>query len=315
MSTMCARGRSSRWLRTLIIIFISIAVLMIDRTFAEEIRYPDVIRVGYSSKLFADVDIRDVQVAMDMWAKELNRIVGVNTFPKSVIFTDTVSMVEAVKQHKVDMLSLSAIDYLAIKDRVPLEPAFVALNGLDKRHERVLLVRKDKGVTKVIQLKGKTLAVLSRSRDEASLIWLDVVLAREGLREGEKFFGTVREANKASQAILPVFFRQADAAIVSRSAFETMIALNPQIGQQISVLASSKNLLGNISCFHRDLDSGLKKLIIEKAQRLHESAGTKQMFTLLQTDRIVLFQPSYLDSLADLIREHNELTLKVAKKK
>jgi ABC-type phosphate/phosphonate transport system substrate-binding protein len=315
MSTMCARGRSSRWLRTLIIIFISIAVLMIDHTFAEETRYPDVIRVGYSSKLFADVDIRDVQVAMDMWAKELNRIVGVNTFPKSVIFTDTVSMVEAVKQHKVDMLSLSAIDYLAIKDRVPLEPAFVALNGLDKRHERVLLVRKDKGVTKVIQLKGKTLAVLSRSRDEASLIWLDVVLAREGLREGEKFFGTVREANKASQAILPVFFRQADAAIVSRSAFETMIALNPQIGQQISVLASSKNLLGNISCFHRDLDSGLKKLIIEKAQRLHESAGTKQMFTLLQTDRIVLFQPSYLDSLADLIREHNELTLKVAKKK
>ena len=315
MSTGCAQGRVSRWLLTLTSIFILIAALMVEHTLAEETRYPDVIRVGYSSKLFADVDIRDVQVAMDMWAKELNRIVGVNTFPKSIIFTDTVSMVEAVKQHQVDMLSLSAIDYLAIKDKVPLEPTFVASNGLDKRQERVLLVRKDRGITKVGQLKGKTLATLSRSRDEASLVWLDVVLAREGIREGEKFFTAVREATKASQAILPVFFRQVDAAIVSRSAFETMIALNPQIGQEISVLASSKNLLGNISCVHRDLNSGLKKLIIEKAQRLHESAGTKQMFTLLQTDRIVLFQPSYLDSLADLIREHTELTMKLAKKR
>jgi hypothetical protein len=81
------------------------------------------------------------------------------------------------------------------------------------------------------------------------------------------------------------------------------------------VLASSKNLLGTISCVHKDLDSGLKKLIIEKAPRLHEKTGTKQMFTLLQTDRIVLFQPSYLDSLADLLREHNELTTKLAKRR
>jgi ABC-type phosphate/phosphonate transport system substrate-binding protein len=315
MSTMCAKGKGSRWSLTLTAIFILVAVLMMEHTWAEETRYPDVLRVGYSSKLFADVDIRDVQVAMDMWAKELNRIAGVNTFPKSVIFTDILSMVEAVKNHKVDVLSLSAIDYLSIKDKVPLEPTFVASNGLEKRQERVLLVRKDRGVTKIGQLKGRTLAVLSRSRDEASLMWLDVVLAREGIHEREKFFSTIREANKSSQAILPVFFRQVDAAIVSRSSFETMTALNPQIGQEISVLASSKNLLGTISCVHKDLDSGLKKLIIEKAPRLHEKTGTKQMFTLLQTDRIVLFQPSYLDSLADLLREHNELTTKLAKRR
>jgi ABC-type phosphate/phosphonate transport system substrate-binding protein len=315
MNMMFPGVKFSRRPLTLIASFVLIAVFMTENTRAEETRYPDIIRVGYSAKLFADVDIRDVQAAMDLWAKELNRMVGVNTFPKSIIFTDMASMVEAVKQHKVDMLSLSALDYLSVKDKLPLEPTFVASNGVDNRQERVLLVRKDEGITKVAQLKGRVLAVLSRSRDEVSFIWLDVVLAREGIHERVNFFSTIREATKASQAILPVFFHQVDAAIVPRSAFETMIALNPQIGQEIGVLASSKNLLGNIACFHRDLDSGLKKRIIEKAPRLHESPGMGQMFTLLKTDRIVLFQPSYLDSLADLVREHSELTMRVVKRR
>ena len=36
---------------------------------------PKIVRMGYSSKILSEVDIRDAQVAMDMLTVEVNRIV------------------------------------------------------------------------------------------------------------------------------------------------------------------------------------------------------------------------------------------------
>jgi ABC-type phosphate/phosphonate transport system substrate-binding protein len=277
---------------------------------ASEQTLPDTLRVGYSAKLLGDADARDAQVAMDLWARELNRFVGVRTFPKSIIFADLPSMFEAIQKRQVDMISLQALDFLRFKDRVPLEPVFVSANQADGRQERVFLVRKEKAPTKMDSLKNKTLALQSRSKDEVTHLWLETLLAREGIPDPQEFFGQVKEVTKGSQAVMPVFFRQVDAAIVARSTFETMSLLNPQIGGDLTVIAHSKSLLGNISCFHRDLAENLKKIIIAKAPTLHESPNLKQMFIFFQSDRFILFQPSHLHNLAELWREYQDIRKK-----
>jgi ABC-type phosphate/phosphonate transport system substrate-binding protein len=270
---------------------------------AAEKSHPDIFRVGFSSKVFLDVDIRDAQVAMDMYARELNRIVGVETPARASIFMDTHAMAEAILRKEVDMPILPALDFLRYQDKVPCEPVFMATNQIGERQERLLLVRKDGGIARLDHLKGKTMVIPTFLRDEVSSLWFETLLAREGLPEMKHFLGSTREVNKASQGIMALFFRQADAAITIRSAFEIMTQLNPQVGQDLAVIAKSKPYLGTVSCLHKNLDKDLRQIILERAVKLHEAPNLRQMFTLLQTERIVHFRPDQLENLLELWRQ------------
>jgi len=275
---------------------------------AEESRMPALVRMGYSAKILSDVDLRDAQVAMDMLTVELNRIItGSKVSTKCIIFQDTTSMIEAINQQGIDMLTLTTLDYLRMKNRLYMDPFFVAANQVKDGQQRLLIVRKDRGINKVTQLKDRIVNGPSRLRDEISLMWLDTLLAREEIPERAKFFQQVREVHKASQAVLPVFFSQVDSALVKRSSFEMISALNLQLKEDLTILANSKSLLGDVFCVHKNLDESIKRALIEKAPKLHESPSGKQLFTLLQVDRIIPFQPSYLDNLVELEKEHRAL--------
>jgi ABC-type phosphate/phosphonate transport system substrate-binding protein len=217
-------------------------------------------------------------------------------------------MLEALDKQEIDMATLRTLDYLRMKKNLYMEPFFVTANQVKDGQQRLLIVRKDRGITKVTQLKDRIVNAPSRLRDEISFMWLDILLAREGIAEREKFFQQVRETNKASQAVLPVFFKQIDSALVKRSGFEMISTLNPQLKEDLFILANSKSFLGDVFCVRKNLDESLKRALIEKAPTLHETPSGKQMFTLLQVDRIIPFQPSYLDNLVELEREYNHIS-------
>jgi len=221
-------------------------------------------------------------------------------------------MLEALDKHEIDMLTLPTLDYLRMRKKLSMDPFFVTANQVTEGQQRLLIVRKDGGITKVTQLKDRIVNTSPRLRDEISFMWLDTFLAHEGIPERDKFFQQMKEINKASQAVLPLFFKQIDSALVKRSAFEMLSALNPQLKEDLFILANSKSFLGDVFCVHRNLDESLKRALIEKAPKLHESSSGKQMFTLLQVDRIIPFQPSYLDNLVELEKEHRGLTARSA---
>jgi len=77
-----------------------------------------------------------------------------------------------------------------------MDPFFVTANQVKNGQQRLLIVRKDEGITKVAQLKDRIVNVPSRLRDEISLMWLETLLAREDMAKTEIFFQKVRETNK-----------------------------------------------------------------------------------------------------------------------
>lgn len=282
-------------------------------TQAEGERSSKALRMGYSSKLYNDVDIRDAQVAMDMLTAEMNRIVvGGKVFSKATVFQDTTAMIEAIDRREIDTLTLTTLDYLRMKNKLRMTPFLTAANHVNQSQQRLLVVRKERGITKVTQLEGKAVAIPSCVKDEISSMWLDILLAREGIREKERYFRQVKEVNKASQAVLPVFFKQTDSAIVTRSAFELISALNPQLKEDLFILDSSKSLLGGVFCVHENLDESLKKLLFEQGPKLNESTTGRQILTLLQSDRIIPFQPEYMNGVIELEKEHQYLSARIA---
>jgi hypothetical protein len=133
---------------------------------------------------------------------------------------------------------------------------------------------------------------------------------REGVRDVHDYLGKLADAGKPSQAIPGVFFRQYDAAIVPRGSFETCIAVNPQLGKELIILAESKSLTSEISCIPVTLGKRMRQAIETAALTLHETAVGRQMTTLFHIDRVIPFNPSYLAGLEGLLRERVRLTAK-----
>ena len=83
--------------------------------------------------------------------------------------------------------------------------------------------------------------------------WLELQLAAAGLGAPESFFGPVTPLPKVSRAVLPVFFRQVDACLVTRRGYEMMGEMNPQVLTKLRVLAASPKLIPVVVGVRRNL--------------------------------------------------------------
>ncbi len=293
-------------------LFVLCAVLLISPTalFGEQ----EPLRVGFSARVFPSVDKRDARVAMELWTRELARGMGFKTQPRTIIFQRPSELLEAVNKGDMTVVTLPATEYLQIRDRASMTPVIVEASneGFSRRFQ--LIVRRDSGIRSLADLRGKSILIPSSVRYSASHLWLDVLLLRSGSGERSAYFRAVKESN-ASQSIMGVFFRKADAAVVSRAALETSRSLNAQVANQISIIAESKNLIGDVTCVPLSIDAGMKRSIENAALHLHETATGKQMFTLFQIERTTLYRPAYMDGLIELIREKERLSAKADKRR
>jgi len=264
----------------------------------------DQLRVGFSSKFLNDVSFADAQGALELWIREFSRNSTLKMQPKPYIFDDSQSVVRAIKNKEIDFVAITATDYLKIKDKVPLEPALAPIRrGTDEGDSLVLLVRRDQGITDISQLRGKRLVVHEGFMLDASYLWLSVLLKNKHLQDRDRFFGPVKEVKKVSQTVLPVFFKQADVALVAKSSFDTMVDLNPQLGREMIAIATSGKILYGMFCFYKYLNPDIKRLVLQNAMNMHTTATGKQIFTLFQIDRVTSFKPHLLDSTAALLAQ------------
>ncbi len=314
-------GRTYPLPRVPVMLYLALAVTVIllghvPFVFADQWEgIPAKLRVGLSSRVFPDVDQRDAKVAMELWTRELARGIGVKTIPVTTIYKTTAALLEAVKRGDLTIVTLPAIEYLQISDKAPMTPFIVPSNSAGTARKYALIVRRDSGIRAVSGLRDKSLVIPSFTKNEASHIWLHVLLMREIKQDRSLFFRQVRELSSASQAIMKVFFKQADAAIVNCEALETSKILNPQIGKELVVIAESKPLHGDITCIPTMVNEKLKRSIMKSALHLHETTRGKQIFTLFQIEQLIPYQPSYLAGLISLLEEQARLKSQAAKRR
>ena len=168
--------------------------------------------------------------------------------------------------------------------------------------EYFLIVRRDAGISGINQLKNRRIFIHPRSsHDGAHILWINSLLKENGLPNYERFFRTIKTVEKPSQAILPVFFKQTDACLVFRRSYQTVVDLNPQIGQQLLVIAQSPPILRGILAFRNDYSDKAKKVVMKTMTELHTHPQGRQILTLLRYDRLVDFKPVYLNTIAALL--------------
>jgi ABC-type phosphate/phosphonate transport system substrate-binding protein len=264
-------------------------------------------RVGFASSMFTEVNEDDAKAAMKVWGQTVAKERGIPTDPDTEILHGQAEILRSLRNKEVDAVGMTTTEYNAVFREVPLSPLFVKDVGGRFTDEYVLLVRKDGGVDTLADLRGHRLNYHQSPRLSLARIWLDTLLAEQGLKPTSDFAGHVTFEVKLSKAVLPVFFRQSDACVVARGEFATMNELNPQLGVQLRVLASSPELVPVVLAFRADYQPTFRQELFAGLRDLHQTPAGQQVLTIFQCERIEERPVSCVSNAVALIGRHAAL--------
>jgi ABC-type phosphate/phosphonate transport system substrate-binding protein len=265
-----------------------------------------IIRFALSSSVIeGDVNPDDAMAATKTWVSTIGKGTGLWNNADGRVYKDAASIVAAISRGEADIAAMGTQEYLEVEASLQVVPTLTYIQGGRVETEYLLLVRNDSGIKTVADLRGKRVAVPKSGRNSLAPLWLDVLLYENKLGRKESFFKEVKQVQKPSQAILPVFFNQIDAGIVIRSAFQTAAELNPQIGRQIRTLSTSPQLVMAVVCLRSDLSVGQRERFIREALKLHEKTAGLQTFNIYKLDRLVVWDSSYFNNVRDFMRKYN----------
>jgi phosphonate transport system substrate-binding protein len=245
------------------------------------------IRLAISDSLVADVNLNDARAAMLIWIKrmtsEMNLAVEIN--PR--VFDTAEEILRRVRSGQLDAVALNVIEYRQIAD--VLDPGeIIAEADATGLEQYILLARRNSGIQHLSDLRGRRLCMLKAPKMCVAGAWLTAILAEGHFGPSEQFFGAMTADSKASRVVLPVFFGQTDACLTTKRSFDTMCELNPQVGKELTVIASSPVMEVTFYIFHKN-DHGVSRERFAKAYAdLPNSVAGRQLATLFQFDRLVV---------------------------
>ncbi|HWR89397.1 MAG TPA: PhnD/SsuA/transferrin family substrate-binding protein [Dissulfurispiraceae bacterium] len=314
----CAMTKGSIQVRLVASAFFACAVLFIaadpGKIHGADAQDPSFsIMIGYMATVFVDVDMDDAKVVTKLWSDMVVRKKRGRAETK--VYQDLPELERDLKAGKVDMAIMVSNDFVELRNRVPIEPIMVSSREKEFYEELYLLVRKDSGIKSVKDLRNKTFILQKGQYAVVHKIWLETLLMNEGGHDARQFFSSVKDARKPSQAVMPVFFRQADACIITRNGFDVMAEMNPQLRNELLVLARSPKIASGVIALRKDFREDRKETVRELLSTLHEDTQGKQLLTLFRMSKLVPFRQEYMTGMEAFLREHRDLKVRVAKGK
>jgi phosphonate transport system substrate-binding protein len=268
-----------------------------------------IVRFGFHGIILEDTNPKDALAATKVWADTIGVKDGLWERSEARIFHDLSALVKAVNKNELDIFALATADYIAVENKLEATPALTFLTAGSMEAEYIILTHRELGAEAVGALKDKRINIVaSGGANILSETWCDVLLQEAGLGTPEDLFSVSKRVRKASQAILPVFFKQIDAALVTRSAFETAVELNPQLGRRLQVIASSKPYVPVVVCIRNNLDEDLKRRYLDYATELHKHPNAMQTFVIFRLTQLVRWRPQYLINVRKLLEKHREIS-------
>ena len=265
------------------------------------------LRIGYSLTTLLAVNPKDAEAATDVLVGKIADQKGADITVDTRVFDSVSRMTSEILAGRLHLVSVLGQEYLDIKKKVVLNTLFVPLRNAGVYEEILLIVRRDVSNSGLKSLMDKRLLISVSLTNELPYLWLDSILLSADLPQSREYLGNIEEVTTPSRTVLPVLFGQADACMTINSAYETLKALNPQIGEELVILETSVPLLMSVLCTTEGMDEELETLVREGIQQLPEYAEGRQLLTLFGVDGHVLFREEYLEGTKSLIKRAEKL--------
>jgi ABC-type phosphate/phosphonate transport system substrate-binding protein len=284
----------------------------VHKAAAEQIPTPTALtpfRMGFSMNIFTDVNVNDARASIKVWAQTVARERGIAADPDTALYRSFEEIAHALATSSVDLVAVTTTEYWKLRDTIDFDPIFVPVQRRYEASEFVVLAHRDSAIHTLSDLGGSNMLVFAGPQMELGETWLDTTLLRKGFPSASEFAARFVRVPRLSGAVLPVFFRKADACLVDRLSFDVIAELNPQISKQLVVIEASPPLVSAVVAMRRDCAPAIKSKLISALGKLQESAAGQQLMTIFQMDRLQLAPASALQPACDLLDEHQRLVL------
>jgi phosphonate transport system substrate-binding protein len=245
------------------------------------------LRLAISESLVSDANINDARAAMMAWLKrmEVDLSLVIEFSPK--VFDTTEEILRRARAGLFDAVALNVVEYRQIADL--LDPSQIIAESSALGAERyVLLVNRSGGARRLSELRGRRLTLLKGNRMCVATPWLSTLLEDGHLGGSDQFFSSVSTDTKVSRVVLPVFFGQADACLTSKSGFDTMCELNPQVARELSAIATSPGMVMTFNAFRRNYHGAGREGFLRIYMDLPNNPAGRQLATLFQFQELVV---------------------------
>lgn len=303
---------SITWLMARIPVLLTLAAILVGLTVTREslswqkTEHPALSTViGYSSSAFCYQDKENTQTAARLWANLVMR--KRNGTAETRIFQNQAELDRQLKTGKVDLIVLLPNEYLTLANRSLVEPLYISTRTKELYEALLLVTRKDNGISSVRGLKGKTLIHPKGSPNAVHRLWLEILTMRHGIRDPERYFSSIKDVISSSQALMPVFFRRADACVITRNSFNLMAELNPQLRDQLRVIEETAPMAMALVCIRKSCDQWKREQLIEILDTLDHTTEGKQLLTLFRMSRLIPFRQTYITENEAFLKQHSEL--------
>lgn len=266
-----------------------------------------VFRVGYPSSAFSKAVLDDIRSALEVWGTKLAER-GTETISRvetTIFDSDDFSMIyESLKQKEVDCLIMNTLDYVEFEKAKLMDPVFVGFSGEKIGNEYVLVVRHDSGIDSLDELENRTINIETEGVGRIPIVWLEVLLSKEGLSDLLVFFSKIQFMEKASHAVLPVFFGKVAAGVTTMRAFNTMVELNPQLEHELAVLRMSPPYLRGVIVFRTDMALDIKESVYDAMRTMDEDPDGQQILIVMREEKLIPFKKEYTETVQTLYKDY-----------
>jgi ABC-type phosphate/phosphonate transport system substrate-binding protein len=260
------------------------------------------IRIAASTSLVStELNENDARAAIKTWASALTKEGGVLVEALPEVLSTPEQLIRSVRQGDLDAFSAPTTEYLQVAAYT--DPTFILVDQMyvNGGEEYLILVHADSGIRTVAELRGRTLAKYSATPMNLASDWLDVLLAASNLGPQEGFFGPTISHAKVSRIVLPVFFRQLDACVVTRRTFDLMGEMNPQLVAKLRILATSPKVIPVIVAVHKNCPPSRKEAFRSLMVNLGASPSGRQILALFGSRQVMAAHPSILGPSIELL--------------
>lgn len=255
------------------------------------------LHVAFSSDVFAGLNMTDARNTIKALTASLAREHNLPVDTDPMVFETIDEAEHVLQQHAISAVCMTTRDYWLLRQNISFDQFLMTIRNQTPDEIYVLLTAKESSIKKLSDLKGKNLIIMTSPAMDLATVWLDVELAKIGLPQTAKFVGKISEATKPAKVVLPVFFGQSDACLITQRSFATMVELNPQVGLRLRIVATSPGYVPALFGFRSNLSKDLKQRTILAFGDLPSSIVGRQTLTLFQTEAIIecpveIFGPS-----------------------
>ncbi len=263
-----------------------------------------VLKFGYFLPSLNDIDSKDIKISLDFWAQEISK--NSNLGLKSYFYKDINKMKKDVENKKLDVVTASLLVLAKDFEKDTFQDGFNAV-GRDPKSQNtlLLLVPKNSSIKTVKDLKHKRI-IRSQSNDMEQLFF-NTQLQKLFHLDADEFFKKTIYVKNYAKAVLKLFFKKADAALVTQEAYELAAELNPQIKKRLKILKSYNVNLKNAALFRKDIPKHIIDTFLNNALTLHKSARGKQILMVFRADHIVQQKVTRLEEARKLYKTYIKL--------